>query len=77
MIVNYLTAFLELVEFLKYWDWYDYIVFIKVIDAGTVMEDNVGVENKDFLSFLHDVSLRSGCLLNYRDRVKREKSCQW
>jgi hypothetical protein len=53
MVVDDLTAFFELVQFFKYRDRYDYIVFIETIDAGTVVQDNVGVEDKDFFNIRH------------------------
>jgi hypothetical protein len=51
MVVDDLTALLELIQFFEYQDRYDYIVFIEIIDAGTVVQDNVVSRMKIFLIF--------------------------
>jgi hypothetical protein len=53
MVVDDLAALFELVQFFKDRDRDDNIVFVETIDTGTVVQDNVGVENKDFFILWH------------------------
>ena len=59
VIMDTLISFLELIKFFKNRDWYDYIMLFKVIYAGGIVEDNVGVENKEFFSTRHNLFLLS------------------
>ena len=51
MMVNGLVAFLKLVQFFnnRYGD--NDIVLFKLIDAGAVVKNNIGIENKNLFSF--------------------------
>ena len=53
MEVDDLAAFFEMVKFLQNWNGNNNVVVFKVIDAGTVMEDNIGVEHENFLFMGH------------------------
>ena len=57
MMVDDLRALLELIEFLKNRDRDDNIVFLEVVDTGTVMEDDIGIENEKLFLFLHGIML--------------------
>jgi len=48
IVVDDLAALFELVEFFKNRDRDDDVVFVKTMDAGIVVQDNVGVEDEDF-----------------------------
>jgi hypothetical protein len=47
MVIYNLAALLEVIQFFQNRDRNDDIVFFKIVDAGTVMENNVGVEDED------------------------------
>ncbi len=49
MVVDNLAAFFEAVEFFEYGDRDDDVVFVEVVEAGAVVQDYVGVEDKDLL----------------------------
>ena len=46
MIVEGLIAFLELVKFFQHGDRYDNVMFLKIVDAGGIVQDDIGVENE-------------------------------
>jgi len=43
---NFGQAFLVVVEFLQRHDWQEDIVFLEAIDAGGIVQQNIGVEHK-------------------------------
>jgi len=53
MVVDCLAAFLKGIEFFENGYGDNDIVFVKVIYTGAVMENDIGVEDKDFLFLNH------------------------
>lgn len=49
VIVALLFAFFEVIELFQHGDGYDDVVLFELIDAGTVVQNDVGVEDEDFL----------------------------
>ena len=48
MVVDYLTAFFKVVQLFKNCDGDDNVMLLEVVDAGAVVQDNVGIEDKGF-----------------------------
>ena len=69
MIIERSVSLLELIELLD--DGYrdDDIMFVELIDAGTVVQQNIGVENKQFLFPWSHVNGGSFSVCVYRLRL--------
>ncbi len=58
--VDQVAAFFELVQFLQHHDGDDDVVFLKILDAGVVVQNHVGVQHEEFFclfAFGHAVPL--------------------
>jgi hypothetical protein len=58
MIVNNLAAFFELIELFQDRDRYDDIMFIEMVDAGAVMENDIGIKDENLFFIYHVLLLK-------------------
>ena len=75
VIINYLMTLFEIVEFLQNCNGNNNIMFLKVVQTGTVMEYNVCIDDKNFL-FLHQKTpkkLYGTRLFSPKSRIKNNK----